>query len=97
MKPVNLTETESAVIGTKFGYVPPKAWDEDSGICWRYLDRDVSKEDALVLEALQEKRLVCHMEAKRWSALVDEDCWVLTEAGMGIHGWFHSFPENYGL
>lgn len=97
MKPLALTETETAVIGTKFHYFPPEDWQEEYSSNWRYLDRNLSSEDVSILERLKEKRLAYHMDAADWPILVNEDCWVLTDDGLAIFNWFHSFPENYGL
>lgn len=97
MKPISLTEQESIVIGTKFGYVPPADWQGEYSTNWRYYDEKLDEKDVPVLEALREKKLVKHMAYADWPILVDKDCWTLTDEGIGIFNWFHCFPENYGL
>ncbi len=97
MKPISLTEQESIVIGTKFGYVPPADWQGEYSTNWRYYDDKLDEKDVPVLEALREKKLVTHMAYADWPLLVDKDCWALTDEGVGIFNWFHCFPENYGL
>ncbi len=97
MKPISLTEQESIVIGTKFGYVPPDDWQEENSNNWSYYDDKLDEKDIPVLEALREKKLVKHMAYADWPFLVDKDCWTLTDEGIGIFNWFHCFPENYGL
>lgn len=97
MKPISLTEAESVVIGVKFNYFPPEDWQDEYSSNWRYLDRELIEEDVPVLESLKEKRLAYHMNVADWPFLVKEDCWVLTDDGLAIFNWFHSFPENFGL
>ena len=97
MKPVSLTEQESIVIGTRFHYFPPEDWQGEYSSNWRYLDKDLQEKDVPVLKTLKEKRLVNHMNVSDWPILVNEDSWVLTDDGLGIFNWFHSFPENFGL
>ena len=97
MKPVSLTEAESVVIGTKFEYFPPREGDDEYPSNWRYVDKMVANEDLPILEALNKKRLVWHIGHGELPVLADEACWVLTDEGLGIFNWFHSFPENYGI
>lgn len=97
MKPLSLSEAEITLLGTRFSYVPPAYWEEEYSTNWRYYDDVLNEKDVPVLEALQEKKLVAHIAHADYSGLVDKDCWVLTEEGVGIFNWFHCFPENYGL
>ena len=97
MKRLSLSETETALLGTRFSYVPTADWQEECSVSWRYYDDKVDEKDIPVLEALREKKLVRHIAYADYPALVDKDCWVLTDEGIGIFNWFHSFPENYGL
>lgn len=97
MRPVSLIEAESVIIGTKFEYRAPKGWEDESGLNWVYPDSRVDPSDIPVLEAMEGKKLVVHIEAVRWPNMVDSDCWVLTDHGLSVFSWFHAFPENYGL
>lgn len=97
MKSLSLSEAEIALLGTRFSYVPPADWQEEYSTNWRYYDDVLNEKDVPVLEALREKKLVQHIACADYPALVDKDCWALTEEGVGIFNWFHCFPENYGL
>ena len=97
MRPVSLTEAESVIIGTRFEYRASEGWEDESCLNWVYPDSRVESSDIPVLEAMEGKKLVVHMEVTRWPNLVDRDCWVLTEHGLSVFNWFHSFPENYGM
>lgn len=103
MKPLSLTEAEVAFLGTRFDYVSEDKWCQEEACNWRLLDRDLSEGEALMLEGLQEKKLVWHWTKEAWPAFAgefskdNESCWVYTDAGLAIADWFHSFPENYGL
>lgn len=97
MKPISLTEAESVIIGTRFEYKAPGDWEDECGLNWTYLDRNVAPAEIPALEEMERKKLVCHMVAKEWPDLVNEDCWVLTEHGLSIFSWFHSFSENIGM
>lgn len=97
VKAFDLSRDEFIFVGTRFEYSAPKPWEDESGCCWTLPDEAASDEDVNVLKVLQEKRLVFHMDHLRWPVMVDKDCWVLTEHGLHVMNWFHSFPENYGL
>lgn len=96
MKPVGLAENESVIIGAKFEYFAPGPYEEESGMNWRYPDSKVEEDDLPVLRSLAERHLVCHRMARDWN-FIDKDCWTLTEHGLAIFNWFHSFPENCGV
>lgn len=96
MKPVSLTESESVVIGTKFEYITPDTWSDNYSFDWQYPVSRLKEGDLPILKSLERKRLVIFVKHADWPLVVGEDCWVLTDSGLAVNEWFHSFPENYG-